>query len=202
MTTIHLKTNQSKLITNLRCAFTQASMLGELLQNARRAQATHIDIRVDGDSITVSDDGIGIADLQTLISIADSGWDPSLQARENAFGMGVLSTLYFAERLSVHSRSQAFEAPTEEIIQAEAIEIHARPYRDGTEIRLDGVKPMPTSTGLCDWVGRELERLSEAFPVRVVFNGRNLPRPLAQPGLAWRETPMGRVLIDLTASRH
>jgi hypothetical protein len=202
MITIHFKTNQSKLITNLRSAFTQASMLGELLQNARRAQARHIDFRVDDDSITVSDDGIGIADLQNLISIADSGWDPELQARENAFGMGVLSTLYFAERLSVHSGSQAFEASTAMIIQGEAIEVQARPARTGTEIRLDGVKPPREIGSLIGWTESELRRLCEAFPVRVSFNGKDIPRRLARPALVWRETPAGRVLIDLAAGNQ
>ncbi len=97
MGTIRLKTNQHRLISNLRHAFNPQSMLGELLQNARRAGAKHVHITVDDDAITVCDDGSGIADLQSLIHIAESGWDPELQARENAFGMGVLSTLYFSE---------------------------------------------------------------------------------------------------------
>ncbi|MCR2669598.1 ATP-binding protein, partial [Salmonella enterica] len=87
-------------------------MLGELLQNARRAQASEIHFTVNQDSLTISDNGSGIADLQNLIHIAESGWDTSLKSRENAFGLGVLSTLYFAENLSVHSRDRAFSAPT------------------------------------------------------------------------------------------
>jgi HSP90 family molecular chaperone len=103
MSTIRLQTNQNRLIANLRNAFTQASMLGELLQNARRAQARHIHVDVEGDTLVVSDDGTGIANLQTLICIAESDWDEELKERENAFGMGVLSTLYFARSLHVHS---------------------------------------------------------------------------------------------------
>ena len=112
MRTLRLKTNQHSLIANLRHAFNQGSMLGELLQNARRAQASAIHITVNQDSLTITDDGIGISDLQTLIFIAESGWDKQLKARENAFGLGVLSTLYFAETLTVHSRDKLFGART------------------------------------------------------------------------------------------
>ena len=75
MNTICLKTNQNRLIANLRYAFTPYSMLGELLQNARRAGAQHIHITSRDNTLIIRDDGNGIADLQTLIFIAESGWD-------------------------------------------------------------------------------------------------------------------------------
>ena len=115
MTTIRLQTNQNRLIAAFRHAFTQASMLGELLQNARRAKARHIHITTEDDTLTVSDDGEGIANLQALICIAESGWDEELKARENPFGIGVLSTLYFARSLRVHSLDKAFRAATDAI---------------------------------------------------------------------------------------
>lgn len=200
MGTIRLKTNQPRLILNLRHAFTPFSMLAELLQNARRAGANHIRIEADDDSITVDDDGSGIADLQTLIYIAESGWDHELQQRENAFGMGVLSTLYFSERLFVHSLDHAFEARTADIIAGEAIEVFAAEPRIGTCIRLEGVKSNQIAFSLPDWTRRHLQVFCEAFPVPVSFNGVEIPRPLADPSLRWRETAVGRILIDLEAS--
>jgi len=197
MTTIRLQTNQNRLIATLRHAFTQASMLGELLQNARRAKARHIHINAEGDTLTISDDGEGIANLQSLICIAESGWDEELKARENPFGIGVLSTLYFARSLCVHSLDKAFRAATSAIINGDDVEVIAAPTRVGTEIRLCGVEPPLAGFTLEDWVSTQLARLCEAFPVRVTFNGRELDRPLAQSGLAWRDTEVGRVLIDL-----
>lgn len=47
----------------------------------------------------------------------------------------------------------------------------------------------------------ELARLCEAFPVPVSFNGAPVARPLMDPVLQWRQTAMGRVLLDLSASR-
>lgn len=201
MTTIRLKTNQHRLIANLRHAFNQASMLGELLQNARRAQSTQIHITVQSDTLTVSDNGIGITDLQTLIFIAESGWDDELKSRENAFGLGVLSTLYFARQLSVHSLDRAFSAETAAIIRGEDVEIIPAPPRIGSEIRLDGVQTPQGYVSLSEWVGRELARLCEAFPVPVSFNGIDVARPLANPTLQWRQTSMGQALLDLSASR-
>ena len=199
--TIRLKTNQQRLIANLRHAFNPSSMLGELLQNARRAKASHILVEADETSITVSDDGIGIADLQSLIFIAESGWDEELQARENAFGMGVLSTLYFSERLLVHSGDRSFGATTVQIIAGKPIQVHEAPTRIGTGIRLEGVKSPTEGLVLPDWVGQQLRRLATAFPIRISFNGCELPRPLADPDLPWRDTPVGKVLIDLDALR-
>lgn len=200
MAFIRLKTNQPRLILNLKHAFTPYSMLGELLQNARRAGARSIQIDADDDSIVVTDDGSGIADLQSLIHIAESGWDEDLQRRENAFGMGILSTLYFSEKLFVHSGEQAFDARTADIIAGEAIEVLAEEPRTGTQIRIHGVKANQTALDLPNWVRRQLVTLCEAFPVPVSFNGIDLPRPLADPTLDWRKTTVGRVLIDLGAS--
>jgi len=198
MRTISLKTNQHRLIANLRHAFTPRSMLGELLQNARRAKAKRIDVTVDGDTLTVSDNGCGIADLQTLIFIAESGWDEPTKSRENAFGLGVLSTLYFARTLSVHSGEQAFEADTAAIINGDAITVRTKPARTGTEIRLTGVQSPDPTKRLRVWVAKELERLCQAFPVAVFCNGAEIARPFADKTLPWRKTRMGKVLIDLS----
>lgn len=198
MNTICLKTNQHRLIANLRYAFTPYSMLGELLQNARRAQASVIHVTASGNILSVSDDGTGIADLQSLIFIAESGWDQHLQTDENAFGMGVLSTLYFAEQLFVHSGNQSFHAPTAAIIRGDAIKVQSEPHRTGTEIRLDGVQSPQAKLSLSEWVAEQLKRLCEAFPVRVLFNGTEMARPLAQASLQWKKTFMGHVLINLS----
>lgn len=202
MRTLRLKTNQHSLIANLRHAFNQGSMLGELLQNARRAQASAIHITVNQDSLTITDDGIGITDLQTLIFIAESGWDKRLKARENAFGLGVLSALYFADTLTVHSRDKLFSARTAEIIAGEPIEEDIAGFHlEGTAIHLEGVKPVQAGQDLPTWVEHELQRLCEAFPVPVWLNDAEVPRPLAKPDLPWRETSMGKVLINLSGTR-
>ena len=64
------------------------------------------------------------------------------------------------------------------------------------------MKAPGTTETLAEWAERELRRLCEAFPVQVSFNGQDILRPLARPDLPWRETPIGRILINLEAHRH
>lgn len=68
------------------------TILSELIQNARRAGATEVNvgIHLDGDVAYASfrDDGRGIADLQAIVSFGRSGWDDALKRVEDTAGMG------------------------------------------------------------------------------------------------------------------
>ena len=71
-------------------------MVAELLQNARRANASHVTITLkdtgaERTHVTIEDDGDGIADPQVLLSFGENGWDDKLVEREDAAGMGILS---------------------------------------------------------------------------------------------------------------
>lgn len=72
-----------------------SDVLTELLQNARRAGATkvHIDqFTEDGqDIVVVRDDGKGIDDPATLLTLGDSGWQEDIARREDPAGMGMFS---------------------------------------------------------------------------------------------------------------
>ena len=89
-----------------------------------------------------------IANLQALICIAESGWDEELKARENPFGIGVLSTLYFARSLRVHSLDKAFRAATDAIINGDDIDVIPAPERIGTEIIIMSAPKAGPDTGL------------------------------------------------------
>jgi hypothetical protein len=66
--------------------------LNELLQNARRAGATTVTIRLSDDHLlTVEDDGTGIAQPQTLLTLAESDWSEATKLQEAPAGMGVFS---------------------------------------------------------------------------------------------------------------
>lgn len=74
-------------------------IIAETLQNARRAGATRVDIKVErpiptaeqSHRITICDDGAGIADPGVLLSYGQNGWTRDLVEREDAAGMGFLS---------------------------------------------------------------------------------------------------------------
>ena len=76
-----------------------ADVFTEALQNSRRAGATRVSAsqsRTSEDtpgalSVTVTDDGAGIADPAVLLSFGENGWSEDLARREDAAGMGFLS---------------------------------------------------------------------------------------------------------------
>ena len=61
---IQMKVNQENLVKTLRLSFSNPeTVLGELLQNARRAGATAVYFTYQGNDLTVEDDGCGIGDF-------------------------------------------------------------------------------------------------------------------------------------------
>ena len=74
-----------------------ADIFSETLQNARRAGATRVNVVLGeppeggGMTVTVLDDGEGIADPAVLLSFGENGWSDALVEREDAAGMGMLS---------------------------------------------------------------------------------------------------------------
>ncbi len=65
----------------------------ELIQNARRSGATHIDVRQsdNGKNIVFSDNGCGIEDPQSLLALGASGWDEDTLEAEDPAGIGVFA---------------------------------------------------------------------------------------------------------------
>ena len=76
-------------------AATLTEAFTEIFQNSRRAGATRVRVAVSGSggnfSVTVTDDGAGIADPGVLLSFGENGWSEDLVRREDAAGMGMLS---------------------------------------------------------------------------------------------------------------
>src|SRR4051794_14947598 len=75
-----------------------AGIWTEILQNARRAGATSIDLTIKpGESaddhcvVTVQDDGHGIEDFQSLLTLGTSDWSAETQSAEDPAGMGFFS---------------------------------------------------------------------------------------------------------------
>ena len=70
---------------------TTEDVLGELLQNARRAGATKVRIETGEGVVTVNDDGEGIADPATLLAFGQSMWEGEKVTGEHPAGMGMYS---------------------------------------------------------------------------------------------------------------
>lgn len=76
-------------------------ILGEMLQNAQRAGADRIDVRIDGDRVTFSDNGSGISEdlegFRNLLSIADSKYSKVVEIEQSPMGIGFYSLLSHAD---------------------------------------------------------------------------------------------------------
>lgn len=86
-----------------------SDVLTELLQNARRAGASRVDIDTydlaGHPTLIVRDDGSGIDDPAKLVTLGESGWDDAIADREDPAGMGVFSLA--GHRVEVRSFSES-----------------------------------------------------------------------------------------------
>lgn len=79
----------------------------ELLQNARRAGATEVQITNAPGTVTVQDNGRGLDDVARLLDLGSSGWDPALEASEDPAGVGLFCLA--PRRVHVRSRGQSLQ---------------------------------------------------------------------------------------------
>ena len=61
----------------------------EILQNARRAGATKVEIANQDGYVLVKDDGEGIEDFSRLLDLGGSGWEEALESSEDPAGVGI-----------------------------------------------------------------------------------------------------------------
>ncbi len=176
---------------------TAGDVLAELLQNARRAGATSVAIELlqgnDRTMLVVRDNGCGIDDPATLVTLGQSGWDDDIASREDPAGMGVFSLA--GHRVTIRSFSRIHDRGWRVTIADDAWEtstpllVEADPVVCGTEIAID----LPAA-----WAEKLTETIAAAsrhYPLPVTFNGERQ----AQAGWLddalhveeWRESRIG-----------
>lgn len=187
---VRIAVNQGNLVKNLKFAFSNFStFLAELIQNSRRAGASMVDIRLEGKSLTVIDDGQGVQDFQKLFTIAESGWDAQTQSLENPFGMGFTSALFACEVLKVESCGQRLEARTLDLLEMRDFSLQAGEVASGTRLTLSNL------TFDENRIGSALREIARGYPIPIFFNGEELERPDAQDAQTFVATPVGAVSI-------
>lgn len=87
---------------------TTVETLNELFQNARRADATRVDVAIADGEVRLRDDGRGIDDPAALLAFGRTGWDPDTARREDPAGMGVYS-LARRPKVTIRSRPRPVE---------------------------------------------------------------------------------------------
>ncbi|KQP23355.1 ATP-binding protein [Pseudorhodoferax sp. Leaf267] len=186
---IQVHIDEDGALRNQRYAFSHRfTLVTELLQNARRAGARHIEVVYDHENLrlVVQDDGCGLQDFQALLTFHRSGWDHHTLVEEHPFGVGFTQCLYAATRCVVHSGHHRVDIDTHVALRRMPCEVvQTDTLVQGTRVELHGVD-------LSDLPLR-MERLCQGFPVEVMFNGQRLVRRYAEDCLVFEHTPLGAV---------
>jgi hypothetical protein len=196
---IRVTSNTESVLKALSVTFTNShTVVYELIQNAARAGASCVWVTHDpaARTLTVEDDGIGIADPSKLLAIAESGWDLAVQTQNSPYGLGWISALFAAEEVEVESLNVRFQARTEDLLALRPVDLKPASRTQGARITLHGLK---ASIGPGE-IEQMRQRLS-GFAIPVVFNGAEWERPLAiKEDGTWVDTPEGKVRIALDNS--
>jgi hypothetical protein len=121
----------------------------EVLQNARRAGATCIQIQIEEvvDSkplsrITVHDDWAGIMNFQNLVLLGDSGWDDATKQKEDPADIGFYSLCHSVVHVASGTRATQFNQAA--FLGNEPVVVRGnQPYVNGT--RIDFTRPSTLS---------------------------------------------------------
>lgn len=179
MTTLTVnRTNTLRLLADSFSGST--TFVKELLQNARRAGATKIEVIANGESLVIKDNGCGITDFATMLSLGASGWSEDTMQSDAPYGVGFLSAIMASVHFSVTSIGRRLEATSEGLINGESAKITDVPTGEwATVIDLVLKKPITADT-----VRRELY----GFPVDTTVNGTRADRPFATDLAAEEDT--------------
>ena len=171
-------------------AATTIDTLVESFQNGRRAGATRVSVIVTDPAgepsdnsaltVTVTDDGIGIADPAVLLSLGETGWDGELAGREDAAGMGFASHARQGCRIVSRPRSRGGEpGPGWRVDLTPA---HFLGEEEATVVPEDG-GPWPHGTAVSfmasgdrDSIRRAVEAAARHYPLPVTLDGETVPR--------------------------
>ena len=105
ITPIHVRADARSILRNILNYFSDNfACIQELLQNARRAEASEVLVEIDSraGAVTVTDNGHGVIDPQDLLNIGKSEWAAGVQAERPA-GMGLFSVFKLGRRAEVRS---------------------------------------------------------------------------------------------------
>lgn len=172
-----LTVNQNNALKLLADAFSaRTTFVTELMQNARRAGATEIKFWYTDNTLTVVDDGCGVADFSKLLTLCESGWSQDVQESDAPYGVGFLSAIMASSEFTVTSNGKTLHAVTGELLAGVPASIVDDP--DGPQI---GTKIELQLRNTLD-LRRTLEISARTFPIQVYRSGIQMSRNLALDG--------------------
>jgi hypothetical protein len=143
--------------------------LNELLQNARRAEASAVKITLlDNRYLIIEDDGTGILDPQTLLILGETNWSEETQQQEDPAGMGIFSlanrdVTIRSHDWQVHLTPAHFSGEaTASVESCEAIE--------GTRLsfKITEAETSALHSSVC--------QVAQFYPLPVLLNGEAIPQ--------------------------
>jgi hypothetical protein len=203
--------DSSKLIANLGAVFSgSAKVLSELLQNARRAGATRVEVVVNetDDGIVdliVADDGCGVEDFASLVTVAGSGWNDETAAQEKPYGMGFFASFFVADTVTLESNGKILSIDSKDLLAGKDIGEplpNMQAPAKGTIITLSNVRDL----GGAKVIKSRINDLARYSSLPITLNGEALSRDLSleaqssAEGAEIVQTDMGVLVIE--ADRH
>ena len=184
--------NEARFLEHMRTLFsTSTTVLAECLQNGRRAGASRIDFDYDeaASTLTIMDNGCGVSDFRTLITVAESGWSEETMASEKPFGIGFFSVSFSAESIVVESRGRKIEFSSDDLVAKRQIAVQPSSFIGGTRISLVKCKLDQEK------IRNALGNYARGFATPVFWRNEEVPRPHAQASLSGVTTPVGFVHV-------
>lgn len=184
--------NESRFLGHLRTLFsTSTTVLAECLQNGRRAGASQIDFDYDDltSTLSITDNGSGIADFRALVTVAESGWSEETMTTEKPFGIGFFSVSFAAEEVIVESRGRQIVFSSEDLIAKRQIRVQPSSFIGGTRISLIKCKLGKMT------IRNALGNYAKGFATPVFWMGEEVERPHAQAELRGVKTTIGFVHV-------
>ena len=170
-----------------------ADAFAELLQNARRAGASHVKVDLtsnlpsskDGNpeariQVTVTDDGSGIDDPQVILAYGRNGWTSETTTSEDAAGMGLLALAAIGCNITSWSKGAA------KAWQATLEPAHFQGQKPATiqttkaPSSTSGTRITFTLKTSLNTVSAALQAQAEFFPLPIHLTCQDIPQPLTQ----------------------
>ena len=179
-----------------------ADVFNETLQNSRRAGATRVRVTIDASdeasdalTVTITDDGAGVADPAVLLSFGENGWSEDLARCEDAAGMGFLS---LARRgCTVVSRPRSDGGETAPAWRVDLTPAHFLGEEEA-DILPDADAPRPHGTAVRfrteearEAVRRTLDNAVRHYPLPVTLDDEAVPRRAFLDGAVHAESWRG-----------
>lgn len=199
---LHLHVDERRLVREVGQLFGSVSdALAEVVQNTYRAGACTLRVDVQGDVLTLADDGPGLEDPAALFAIGRSGWAEGVAV--DPAGMGACALFALASAVEVTSRP-ARGGAWRAAFGPEAFE--------GAPIRIEPLEERPGETGLAIRVvpkphvrlpdlrsGAWRHRYPLEVSVRIGASEPYMVPPVPSLAGVRIETPVGPVVIGGTA---